>query len=360
VSFQLGINALQNWQPARAEAERGCKYFLLMNAFQEAGDLKRDFPQATVMVRRFFTHGVFPSVDQVIAGLEGANHGPLIYTALNEGDQIGQAADDIKRRAELDVAVARRIKQINPAATFAAGTFSMGTPDFTSDAVCNALREHYAPHYNSGLVAFDMHLYSPNMSHIDKPAEYIWFERRWEFLFTKCGFDPNVRAIYSSELGLDEGGVGGFKSHAASAQYFSDYCRKLIDAQNKPLSVGGRSYPSPMRGGAIFQLSGNGDTRWDGYDITGYLPQLRPYYNQTPAATQTPTPTVTRTATPTLTPTPAENALATLEIPTATPTPTLTPTATLTPTPTRTPRPTATPRGLWRKLFMPLIRKRGR
>jgi hypothetical protein len=358
VSFQLGINALQNWQPARAEAERGCKFFLLMNAFQEAGDLKRDFPQATVMARRFFLHGVFPNVDQVIAGLEGANHGPLLYIALNEGDQIGQAADDIKRRAELDVAVARRIKQINPSATFAAATFSMGSPDFTSDAVCNAIREHYAPHYNSGLLAFDMHLYSPNMAHIDKPAEHIWFERRWEFLFSKCGFDPTIRSIYSSELGLDEGGVGGFKAHAASAQYFSDYCRKLIDIQNRPLVVNGRSYPSPMRGGAIFQLSGNGDVRWDGYDIAGYLPQLRPYYNQSPAATPTPTetltPTVTRTATPTITPTPGKNALPTLAIPTATPT------ATATPTPTRTPRPTATPRGLWRKLFMPLIRKRGR
>jgi hypothetical protein len=356
VAFQLGINALQNWQPARAEAERGCSFFLLMNAFQEAGDLKRDFPNATVMARRYFLPGVFPSVDQVIAGLEGANHGPLMYIALNEGDQIGQAIDDIKRRAELDVAVARRIKQINPGAIYAAGTFSMGAPDFTSDEICRVIRENYAPSYNSGLLAFDMHLYSPNMAHIDTPASHIWFERRWEFLFSKCGFDPNVRAIYSSELGLDEGGVGGFKAHGASAQYFSDYCRKLIDVQNKPLSFNGKSYPSPMRGGAIFQLSGNGDTRWDGYDLTGYLPQLRPFYAQAPEATSTPaptaTPTATRTptptATPTRTPTPGENIVPTLTVPTSS--------ATLPPTP----RPTATPRGLWRKLFLPLIRKRGK
>ena len=28
---------------------------------------------------------------------------------------------------------------------------------------------------------------------------YFWFERRWELLFTKCGFDPNVRAIVLRE-----------------------------------------------------------------------------------------------------------------------------------------------------------------
>ncbi len=348
--FRLGINALQNWQPARVEAERGCKYFLLMNAFQEAGDLKRDFPNAVVMARRFFTPGVFPNVDQVIAGLEGANHGPLVYIGINEGDQIGQSGDAIKRRAELDVAVARRIKQINPGAIYAAGTFSMGTPDFTTDETNRLIREYYAPHYNSGLIAFDMHLYSPNMAHIDKPAEHIWFERRWEFLFTRCGFDPTVRAIYSSELGLDEGGVGGFPAHGASADYFRDYCRKIVAVQNAALVVNGKSYASPMVGGAIFQLGGNGDTRWQGYDLNGYLPQLREFYTQAPLPTLTPTPTKTPTATPTplptATPRPQEN-----------PVPTLPPSPTPTATNTVTPTATATPRGLWRKRFLPLVRK---
>jgi hypothetical protein len=281
-SYLLGLNSLGNHNLARQEAERGCKYFLMMNGFQEAGNLKRDFPDAIVMARRFFEHGWMPSVEQIMNGLEGANHGPLIYTALNEADQAGQGGEDLRKRARLDIEVARRIKQVNPRAIFAAGTFSMGTPDFTSEDTCRIIREEYAPHYNSGLIGLDMHLYSPNPEHISKPAEHIWFERRWEFLFTKCGFDPNVRAIYCSETGLDEGGVGGFPAHGSTPEFVRDWARKNIALQNAPLVVGGKSYPSPILGGAIFQLGGNGDRRWEGYNVAGYLPVLRETYNGLP------------------------------------------------------------------------------
>ncbi len=281
-SFLLGLNTLGNHNLARQEAERGCKYFLMMNGFQEAGNLKRDFPDAIVMARRFFDHGWMPSVDQVMNGLEGARHGALVYTALNEADQAGQGGDDLRKRARLDIEVARRIKQVNPGAVFAAGTFSMGTPDFTSEETCRIIREEYAPHYNSGLIALDMHLYSPNPDHISKPAEHIWYERRWEYLFTKCGFDPNVRAIYCSETGLDEGGVGGFSAHGSTQDYVRDWARKFVTLQNAPLTVGGKAYASPILGGAIFQLGGNGDRRWEGYNVSGYLPALREFYGGLP------------------------------------------------------------------------------
>jgi hypothetical protein len=281
-SYLLGLNTLGNHNLARQEAERGCKYFLMMNGFQEAGNLKRDFPDAIVMVRRFFEHGWMPSVEQVLNGLEGANHGPLIYTALNEADQAGQGGEDLRKRARLDIEVARRIKQINPRAIFAAGTFSMGTPDFTTEETCRIMREEYAPHYNSGLIGLDMHLYSPNPEHISKPAEHIWFERRWEFLFTKCGFDPNVRQIYCSETGLDQGGIGGFPAHGSNSDNVRDWARKNIALQNAPLVVGGKSYASPILGGAIFQLGGNGDRRWEGYNVASYLPVLRETYNGLP------------------------------------------------------------------------------
>lgn len=35
-----------------------------------------------------------------------------------------------------------------------------------------------------------------------------------------------------------------------------------------------------LAGGAIFQLGGNQDPRWDGYDITDYLPALRESYGK--------------------------------------------------------------------------------
>jgi Bacterial SH3 domain len=281
--YALGFHVMSNTHLARAEAERGCRYFMVMNDFGGAGQLKRDFPDAIVMVRRFFDHGHMPHIDQIINGLEGANHGPLVYTALNEADQIGQDGEGLRKRAQLDIEVARRIRQINPGAIYAAGTFSMGTPDFTNAETCQIIREIYAPHYNSGLIALDMHLYSPNMAHIDKPNEWQWFERRWEFLFTKCGFDPNVRAIYCGETGMDEMGVGGFPAHAASADYVRDWCRKYLQLQLAPMTINGKRYASPIRGGALFQLGGNGDPRWNGYEVSSYLPVIREFYGFTEA-----------------------------------------------------------------------------
>ncbi|BCX04347.1 MAG: hypothetical protein KatS3mg053_2285 [Candidatus Roseilinea sp.] len=274
-TFKLGIHAMTNSEVAFEEARRGCKFFLCMNNFAGASQLKRAHPDAVVMVRRFFEHGVVPSVEQIINGLEGATDKNLIYIGLNEADQLGQDGNDLRRRAQLDLEVARRIKQ-GSGATYAAGTFSMGCPDFTNPETCQIIRELYAPAYNSGLIAFDMHLYSPNPQHIDQPNEWKWFERRWEFLFTRCGFDPKVRAIYCSECGLDQGGVGGFKAHAYSQEKFRDWCDKYIRLQSAPLVVDGKSYPSPIIGGAIFQVSDR--DRWDGYEISNYLPTLRQFY----------------------------------------------------------------------------------
>jgi hypothetical protein len=277
--FYLGVNAMSNTSQAYEEARRGCRYFLIMNDFAGAGNLKRDFPNAVVMVRRYFPQSFFLSAEQVMEGLEGAQHGSIVYTGFNEADQGGQDGEALRTRARIDISVARKIKERNPGATYAAGTFSMGTPDFTNPETCRIIREEYAPHYNSGLIAMDMHLYSPNPQHIDKPNEWQWFERRWEFLFTKCGFDPKRRAIYCSETGLDQGGIGGFPNHGATQAYFHEWCSKYIALQGAPLVINGKSYPSPIIGGAIFQLGGNGDPRWRGYEIASYLPTLREFYD---------------------------------------------------------------------------------
>lgn len=275
-TFRLGINALGNTGLAKREAEQGCKFFLIIDDFLGATQLKQAHPDAVVMARRYFGN-TFPSIDQALRGLEGAASPNLVYIGNNEADAIGQDGDALRRRAQFDVEMARRIRQIS-GATYAAGTFSMGCPDFTNQQTCDIVREIYAPAYNSGLLAMDMHLYSPDMQHIDQPNEWIWFERRWEFLFTKCGFDPNVRAIYCSETGVDEMGVGGFPAHGATNAQFADWSRKYIELQQRPVVVNGQAYPAPILGGAIFQLGGNNDKRWQGYDITNYLRELRGFY----------------------------------------------------------------------------------
>ena len=275
-AFKLGINALSNTGLAMREADNGCKYFLIMDDFLGASELKQKHPDAVVMVRRYFGPGR-PGADEVFRRIEGAANPNLVYIGTNEADQYGQEGEDLRERAHFDVELAQRIKAAS-GATYAAGTISMGCPDFTNARTCEIIREVYAPHYNSGLMGFDMHLYSPNMQHIDQPNEWQWFERRWEFLFTKCGFDPTVRAIYSSETGVDEGSVGGFSAHTATQEQFHYWCNKFTEVQQMPLIVNGQAYPSPAVGGAIFQLGGNNDSRWRGYDIQDYLGEFRKFW----------------------------------------------------------------------------------
>jgi hypothetical protein len=258
------------------EADQGCKFVMCLDNFDVADQIKRKHPDAVVMVRRYWGNSV-PSINDAVQGLGGATNPGFVYTGLNEADALGQDGADLRRRAAFDLALARAIQQVS-GAIYAAGSFSVGTPDFTSQDTCDIIREMYAPHYNSGLIKFDMHLYSPTMSHIDNEGDTIWYERRWEFLFTRCGFDLTVRGIYCSETGVDEFGRGGFPGHGASQAEFRHWCEKFIDLQKKPLVVNGTSYPPPFVGAAIFQLGGNGDPRWDPYDIKDYVPTLRELY----------------------------------------------------------------------------------
>jgi hypothetical protein len=274
-SMRLGVHSMTNGR-AIQEADQGCKFVMCMNSFDVAEQIKHAHPDAVVMVRRYWGNGI-PGTADAVASLGGATNAGFVYTGLNEADALGQDGADLRRRATFDLQLANAIRQAS-GATYAAGSFSVGCPDFTSQQTCDIIRELYAPAYNNGLIKFDMHLYSPTMNHIDKDDETIWHERRWEFLFTRCGFDPTVQGIYCSETGVDEFGRGGFPGHSASQQDFKHWCEKFIALQQKPLVVNGTSYPSPFVGAALFQLGGNGDPRWDAYDIAGYLPTLRTLY----------------------------------------------------------------------------------
>ncbi len=272
--MRLGVHSMTNSRGI-AEADAGCKYVMCMD-FNVAEQIKNAHPDATVMVRHYWGNAV-PTVDAALAEMGGGANPGLVYTGLNEADALGQDGDPLRQRAAFDVAMALKIKQVS-GATYAAGSFSMGCPDFTNQQTNDIIRSMYAPYYNTGVLKMDMHLYSPNMAHIDNESGLIWYERRWEFLFTKCGFDPTVRGIYCSETGVDEGGLGGFPGHSATQAQFQHWCQRFIEIQQRPLVVNGVSYPSPFIGASIFQLGGNGDPRWNAYDINGYLTTLRPLY----------------------------------------------------------------------------------
>ncbi len=267
----LGVNVISNGGAAERFGQAGCRYFVVIDDFAGASLLKRKYSDATVMARRWFG-GEIPSIERAYDRLNGADDPGLIYVGLNEADGLGQDGDALRRRADFDVKLAERIRS-RSGARYAAGSFSMGSPDFTNEETCRIIRQAYAPAYNAGVIGLDMHLYSPALSHIDNDAELIWFERRWEFLFTHCGFDPRLRAIYCSETGLDEAAVGGFPAHHATQDQFRAWCARFIEIQNGPIVVNGTARPSPVCGAAIFQAgdSRTGSGGWGGYNIEDYL-----------------------------------------------------------------------------------------
>lgn len=274
--FRTGVNAKTNFHLTRQAFQDGCRYGVIIDDFALAGDLARDYPGATVMARRWFENGRnVTTVQQALDALEGATHPGVVYTLWNEGD----AGRSIAAQAKVEIDLAREIKRIS-GADFAAGTHAMGNPDFTKPEVCAEIRDAYAAAYNAGVIKFDMHLYSPDMMHIWQDDGLIWYERRWEFLFTRCGFDPRVRAIYCGETGVDQGGVGGFPAHGASGADVARWVRRNAEVQQRPIVVGGVSYPSPAVGGALFQLGdrNTGPGGWAGHNVEYALPDLRPIW----------------------------------------------------------------------------------
>lgn len=258
VSARIGVNCLFDGSAARDAYSRGCRFFLMMNDTDTANWLCQQ-PDVLVMYRQYFDHA--PSVQEAMTYLQAPRLHPLVIrTGINECEFID--GNNIQSHAAFDIELAQALKSQDSRIRYAAGTYSMGTPDFTNPAICDAIRQYYAPAYNSGLIWWDHHLYSPNMGHVYQTNDVIWYETRWEMLFTKCGFDPTIAHIVSGETGMDEGGVGGFPAHNATPNDVVKWCNEFLEIQGQQFV-----------GGAIFQL---GDTqRWGGYNVASYLPALQ-------------------------------------------------------------------------------------
>lgn len=265
--FKLGVSVLNSHNLLEPAYAAGIRAFLIMDGVLAAVQFKRAHPDAVVMYRRFLPHGAGIPDPAAFAAEAGMGNGVVFVSPLNECDNwcYGSPAE-IESRAKFDAALAAMCKASGT--VYAGGGFSMGTPDFTRADICDAMKRFYAPHYNSGLMGINMHLYSPNMQHIYTAANWIWYERRWQFLFDKCGFDPspNLVGIYSDETGVDEGGVGGFPAHGAGGAAVQQWGREFCKAQRQPLSA---AFPSPVRAATIFQAGDTG--KWSGYNVSPWL-----------------------------------------------------------------------------------------
>ncbi len=263
-SFKLGVSVLHAHHLLEPAYQAGIRCFLIMDGVLAAKQFKAAHPDAIVMYRRFLDHGSGIPDPKAFSAEAALGNGIVFVSPLNECDNWCYGSPgEIQARANFDAALAAMCKANGT--IYAGGGFSMGTPDFTRADICDAMKRFYAPHYNSGLMALNMHLYSPNANHINSPLEWIWYERRWQFLFDKCGFDPSpsMLGIYADEAGLDEGGIGGFPAHNLGCDAINQWAKAFVAAQRQDLGA----FPSPMKGAAIFQA---GDTdRWGGYNVQG-------------------------------------------------------------------------------------------
>jgi len=265
--FKLGVSVLNSHSLLEPAYAAGIRSFLIMDGVLAAVQFKQAHPDAVVMYRRFLPHGAGIPNPSVFAAEAGMGNGIVFVSPLNECDNwcYGSPAE-IESRAKFDAALAQMCR--DKGTVYAGGGFSMGTPDFTRADICDAMKRFYAPSYNSGLMGINMHLYSPNMTHINTAANWIWYERRWQFLFDKCGLDPSpsLVGIYSDETGIDEGGVGGFPAHGMGGAQVQQWGREFCKAQRQPLSA---AFPSPVRAATIFQAGDGG--KWAGYNVSPWF-----------------------------------------------------------------------------------------
>lgn len=281
-NYLLGVHCLDDFgdtDGANHAAKHGASVIVVLGNKSGAVELKHRYPNVSVVFRApMFDYK--PTIDQMIHlfNLKPADP-PLMYVGLNEGDQnVNNSPAGVRERAAFDNALALRLASVQPNAVYIAGSFAHGNPAFADPAVCTAFREAYAPGYNSGRYWFDLHNYTLGRrsgAHPPSGAQInpsLWYERRWEYLFSHCGFDPNIRHIVSTESGV-EAGSGGFPWADYSNAQFAEWLGMHREIQRTPLILDSGVYNSPYRWGAIYQYGRS--ARWASYDVRRYFPELK-------------------------------------------------------------------------------------
>ena len=331
----VGIHALSNIRAVQVAQAAGCEVFTIMDKSLEAaqyatGDPRKWYPGCgypLVFYRQYHQPNPWSPADMEaqLGGILAQNNPNVVITLGNEWDigipGAGDSAAGMAQFCDWTIDIVGRLAK-RGYKNVAWLTSSMGTPDFTRQDVCDVIKAKIAPLVNSGVIGWtDMHLYSPDKTWIykglaqsalfgpeqhrvmkvgrdlhdavvgdivtertavsyataftDSPSAQDWFETRWHFLYTRCGFDPKSgHRIISTECGVDEGGVGGFPAHSMSNQEVVAYTRRFIQLQSAPIVVNGQSYPSPFVAGTYFQ----GDptsAQWAGYRVDGYYDALK-------------------------------------------------------------------------------------
>ena len=281
---KLGVNFI-NYGKALIDGDNGadgaayvsgCKSFLGIGAPVLLAQAKARHPEIIVINRAMGTSAQL-SGGQVASVVGGGPNG-VIYLPYNEYDNFAGATEVQTLKARCGQEQVFINAMLPKGAMVSFGAWPMGCPNFNDPEVC-AVITTMAPFYNNNPnVYVDMHLYSPDMKHIYRTDnDQVWYERRWEFLFTKCGFDPKAgQKVLSSETGVAISGQGGFASAKANADDFANWCNAWQSLQAKPLIINGASHPSPFLAANIFAYTAGTDPSWLGYDVAQYFQAAAP------------------------------------------------------------------------------------
>jgi hypothetical protein len=272
---------------ARDAADDGAMVVKVFEDALGAIQIANKYPDKLVIHRKYFTHA--PSPDDLVRqhGIDPnspSNTTRIFIEGPNESDSPGfaQEPDDIARQAAYEAEMMRLVERGAPNSRVLGFCKAHGNPDFTRPEICEAVRTHYAPLYNSGKLWIGLHNYF--LSPPSNPKNFrfydpIWFERRADFLFTKCGFDPNIRHILPSESG-GECGQGGMKWAGFTQDEFESWARYYISVMSAPITVNGKQYESPYVGSTLFQRRGSLQNRWQGYEVEDYYGVIKKLWSE--------------------------------------------------------------------------------
>ncbi len=187
----MGLHLMFGWGKSDTAFNLGCRDVLYLDDWASAqryadklGKKSAFDKDSVVMFRYYWNH--WPSYAEVIEKGHVGEDPRITVVITNECE--GAGADPIKAikdHAELDIKVAQYAAERN--CTVSVGTFPVGNPDFTNPLVVKAVRDNYAPWWNTFHAmnlakghdiwpVWDQHEYMPNPSHIYNDWEGdIWF-----------------------------------------------------------------------------------------------------------------------------------------------------------------------------------------
>ena len=279
--YRIGVNGLANFHEMERAFELGCRYGIVVNDFAFASKLMDRFPDAFVMVRRT-PFNLDPN--SYLHQMEGIGDPRLIYTGMNEGDEIGYTGSALRERCRLSVNYWNQCRA--KGARHAGLTFSMGTPVIESAEDMQIIHDECAEAFAQGMF-LDYHGYSPTPEHPDpkNASDWKWYEHRMREVIKRARLDPIKTRVTLSEGHLYSGGGGGLlwavkygKMLRSNIPVFLEQRRALYEL---PMAIDGVEYPAPEIGEAGFQMGRNepeGQPGWGGYALGGYMDILPPVW----------------------------------------------------------------------------------